>query len=115
MNILNKRISDKEIQENYIYESSIKNTKTLLENRISNVEKENDTQDEVINTTMMATDELFMMLEPLLLSDTYNLERSVSKMVEMYVAMIQRGIKTIDQVPTRYREQVKELLSLLED
>ena len=113
--VYNRALTDKEIQENYIYESSIKNTKTLLENRISNVEKENDTQDEVINTTMMATDELFMMLEPLLLSDTYNLERSVSKMVEMYVAMIQRGIKTIDQVPTRYREQVKELLSLLED
>lgn len=112
--LYNRALTNKEIQENYIYESFIKNTKSLLENRISNLERENATQDEVINTTMLATDELFSMLEPLL-SDTYSLERSVSKMVEMYVAMIQRGIKTIDQVPIRYREKVKELLSQLED
>ena len=31
-------------------------------------------------------------------------------MVDLYVVMIQRGLKTIDQVPTRYREQVRELL-----
>ena len=76
----------------------------------------NDTQDELINTTMLATDEMYMMIEPLLSESvqTLSLERSVSKMVDMYVAMVQRGLKTIDEVPARYREQVKEILAQLE-
>lgn len=76
----------------------------------------NDTQDELINTTMLATDEMYMMIEPLLLEavQTLSLERSVSKMVDMYVAMVQRGLKTIDEVPSRYREQVKEIIAQLE-
>ena len=35
-------------------------------------------------------------------------------MVDLYVAMIQRGIKTIDQVPLRYREEVRRILEELE-
>lgn len=35
-------------------------------------------------------------------------------MVELYVAMVQRGLKTIDQVPARYREDVRALLTELE-
>ena len=31
-------------------------------------------------------------------------------MVELYVVMVQRGLRTIEQVPARYREQVKALL-----
>lgn len=76
----------------------------------------NDTQDVLINTTMLATDEMFTMLEPLLseVAQVLSLERSVSKMVDMYVAMVQRGLKTIEQVPARYREEVRELLAQLE-
>ena len=35
-------------------------------------------------------------------------------MVELYVVMIQRGLKTIEQVPARYREQVQALLTAVE-
>ena len=35
-------------------------------------------------------------------------------MVELYVVMVQRGLKTIDQVPARYREEVKALLEVVE-
>ena len=35
-------------------------------------------------------------------------------MVELYVIMVQRGLKTIDQVPVRYREQVKAILETIE-
>lgn len=35
-------------------------------------------------------------------------------MVDLYVAMVMRGLKTIDEVPTRYREQVKVILNQLE-
>ena len=35
-------------------------------------------------------------------------------MVELYVVMIQRGHKTIEQVPARYREEVRALLEAVE-
>ncbi len=35
-------------------------------------------------------------------------------MVELYAVMVQRGLRTIDQVPARYREQVKALLEEVE-
>ena len=35
-------------------------------------------------------------------------------MVELYAVMVQRGLRTIDQVPTRYREQVRALLEEVE-
>lgn len=89
-----------------------------LQRKNTELKATNEVQDELINTTMLATDEMFMMLEPLL-AEVVNLnilnERSVSKMVDMYVAMVQRGIKTIDQVPARYREQVKEVLAQLDN
>lgn len=35
-------------------------------------------------------------------------------MVELYVVMIQKGLKTIEEVPLRYREEVRQLLEELE-
>lgn len=35
-------------------------------------------------------------------------------MIDMYVAMIQRGLKKIEQVPIRYREDVRDALNELE-
>lgn len=70
----------------------------------------NEVQDELINIIMLATDEMFMMLEPLF-PQALTLQGGNSSIINMYVAMVQRGLKTIDQVPTRYREQVKEILA----
>ena len=33
-------------------------------------------------------------------------------MAEMYAKMVQRGIKTIDQVPAAFREDVKRILGI---
>lgn len=35
-------------------------------------------------------------------------------MVELYVVMIQRGLKTLEEVPARYKEKVKKLLEEVE-
>ena len=87
-----------------------------LEEKIEELKEENKTQDMIIDTTMLATDEIFTMIEPILelVPQTINLERGNSKMVDLYIAMIQRGIKTIDQVPLRYREEVRRILEELE-
>ena len=90
-----------------------------LEERLSNVETIQD-------ITMMALDEMYNMLEPVLdmMPTTVSVMSSRSKtviqeevrvpMVELYVVMVQRGLKTIDQVPERYREQVRKILDMVE-
>lgn len=92
----------------------------LLEDENKKIKEVNNTQDILIDTTMMATDEVYTMLEPILemmpmtMSIDGEMKGGSSKMVDMYVAMVQRGLKTIEQVPARYREEVREILAKLE-
>ena len=85
-----------------------------LEERVEQIEGVNTIQDELINVSLLATDEVFCMLEPLLSSVNIINVKGVSRMVDMYVVMIQRGLKTIEDVPLRYREEVKRILEALE-
>lgn len=85
---------------------------------IEEIKSVNSIQDEMIDTTMLALDEMFEMFEPMLSSSiksmSLNNEEVRNPMVELYVVMIQRGLKTIDQVPARYREEVKAILDAVE-
>ena len=73
------------------------------------------THDELFDGNMLAIDELFTILEPLMV-ETYSMneEMEVNPMVELYVVMVQRGLKTLEQVPARYREQVRQILEKVE-
>lgn len=113
-------------------ETTILNETQLMSGEIDNIIMEaitdSDEKHEALTDVMLcAIDEVFMMLDPLISvseevvmsmenSDQLGelLNKEVSKMVELYVVMVQRGLKTIEQVPTRYREQVKALLAEVE-
>ena len=113
-------------------ETSILNETQLMSGEIDNIIMEaitdSDEKHEALTDVMLcAIDEVFMMLDPLISvseevvmsmenSDQLGelLNKEVSKMVELYVVMVQRGLKTIEQVPARYREQVRELLANVE-
>lgn len=85
---------------------------------LKNGEETNETQDFMIDTTMMALDEIFMLFEPLLAMVPMTMSLSgeaVNPMVELYVVMIQRGLKTIEQVPERYKAEVQALLDAIEE
>ena len=84
-----------------------------LINKVAEIDQENLIQNELIDISLLATDEMYIMIEPLLEAIIIN-ERGVSKMVDMYVAMIIRGLKVIDEVPLRYREEVRLILEQLE-
>lgn len=106
--------TDTEIIVNYTINEMVINNTPTLEDRVKELEEVNATQDRLIDISLLATDEIFMMIEPLLSEvNTYNVGGN-NKMVDMYVAMVQRGLKTIDEVPVRYREQVKNILEQLE-
>ena len=85
---------------------------------IEEIKSVNNVQDEIIDMTMLALDEMFEMFEPMLSSSiksiSLNNEEVRNPMVELYVVMIQRGLKTIDQIPARYREEVKAILDAVE-
>ena len=97
------------------YEEVLCEPKTEL---ILQVNEDNKIQDTIIDISMMALDELYYMLEPVLMSvvtTTANIEKKVvNPMVELYVVMVQRGLKTLDEVPARYRKQVEEILNAVE-
>lgn len=113
-------------------ETLILNETQLMNGEIDNIIMEaitdSDEKHEALTDVMLcAIDEVFMMLDPLISvseevvmsmenSDQLGelLNKEVSKMVELYVVMVQRGLKTIEQVPARYREQVKALLAEVE-
>ena len=76
------------------------------------LEEVNEQQDELIDITMMATDEMYSMLEPLMEAVEPMGLLDCSKMAQMYVAMVQRGIKKIEDVPRRYQEEVREVLGI---
>lgn len=104
--------TDTEIIVNYAINEIVIDNTPSLEDRVKELEEVNAIQDTLIDVSLLATDEIFMMIEPLLIN-TYSVGGN-SKMVEMYVAMIQRGLKTVDEVPLRYREEVRMILEQLE-
>lgn len=113
-------------------ETLILNESQLMSGELDNIIMEaitdSDEKHEALTDVMLcAIDEVFMMLDPLISvseevvmsmenSEQLNelLNKEVNKMVELYVVMVQRGLKTIEQVPARYREQVRELLANVE-
>lgn len=86
---------------------------------LDSVHTENDVQNDIMDTTMMALDEIFMIFEPLLamvpITMSINEMEVKNPMVELYVVMIQRGLKELEDVPERYRDQVAALLEEIEN
>ena len=83
-------------------------------NEILQTQEQLNIANEFIDKTMSAMDSLYKLIDVLLVNNGYEGEVE-NPMVELYVAMIQRGLKTIDQVPARYREQVRQLLEAVEE
>ena len=55
---------------------------------------------------------MYTSVEPLLgmIPMTIETENKVSKLVNFYVLMIKRDLKTIEEVPERFREEVNKLI-----
>ena len=68
----------------------------------------------IIDSILLGMDELLQLIEPILgfLPMTLDVEQEkvVSKFVALYVLMIQRGLKTIEEVPERLRIDVENSL-----
>lgn len=65
-----------------------------------------------IDLLLYSIDEIYTSVEPLLamVPMTIETENKVSKLVNFYVLMVKRGLKNIEEVPERFREEVNKLL-----
>ena len=80
---------------------------------IKQIKQTNTTQDSLIDIALLATDEMYMMIEPLLAEQPQFINgKGVSKnsLGEFYLAMVQRNLKAVDEVPLSFREYVLEKL-----
>ena len=66
----------------------------------------------ICDLLLYTIDELYTSVEPLLaiVPMTIETENKVSRLVNFYVLMIKRDLKTIEEIPERFREEVNKLL-----
>ena len=82
--------------------------------KISVLEDEQIIQNEEILVNMLANIEMFEMILNMMPTEANLNSKGVSPMVEVYVTLIIKGVKSIDDVPLVLREQVIERLKQLE-
>ena len=127
-------INDEEISFETTYSSEkIENEISLLENRASQIDDDimevnsrvdvnadeillinanSLSMNETINTTLLATDEMYQIIEPLIDSNanTMSNSQSLKNIEKAYLLMVKRGIKNIEEVPLRFRETIRKML-----
>lgn len=79
-----------------------------------NINSTNEMNEMTIDLLLLTLDEMYVSFEPILsmVPMTMDLEHEekVSKFVNLYLLMIKKGLKTIDEIPEKFREQVNRLL-----
>lgn len=68
---------------------------------------------ETLNTLLLAIDEIYIAVEPLLMMVPMPIseeDKVTSNLIPFYAEMVKRGLKTKEEVPERFREEVIELL-----
>ena len=98
-------------------------TDNIIMSAIVDSDEKHETLTDVL---LCAIDDLYSQIDPLLtvseelcIMGEFESKSRINalggdSMVELYVVMIQRGLKTVEQVPARYREQVQALLTAVE-
>lgn len=98
-------IDEKYINMDYVVEMD------ELKNSFNEVIKQNET---TIDLLLFSIDELYMSVEPLLAmvpaTLDINYDDKISKLAYFYALMIERDLKTIDDIPVRFREEVERIL-----
>ena len=74
-----------------------------------------ETNNQTINTMLMAVDEIYTSIEPLLMMIPMPIPEDneipiISNLVPFYVEMVKRGLKTKEEVPEKFKDEVIKLL-----
>ncbi|MFY0934819.1 CD1375 family protein [Clostridioides difficile] len=93
--------------------------KSRQRKELDDLDSSQKTQDDDITDLMLATAEICEMVLSSQQTSTMSLKNiklneGGSSMAAIYVGLIERGLKTIDQVPIKYREEVRKMCEALE-
>ncbi|HHN8270161.1 hypothetical protein C4Z88_01525 [Clostridioides difficile] len=93
--------------------------KSRQRKELDNLNTSQETQDNDITDLMLATAEICEMVLSSQQTSTMSLKNiklneGGSSMAAIYVGLIERGLKTIEQVPIKYREEVRKMCEALE-
>ena len=74
-----------------------------------------ETNNQTINTMLMAVDEIYTSIEPLLMMIPIPIPEDneipiISNLIPFYVEMVKRGLKTKEEVPEKFKDEVIKLL-----
>lgn len=100
-----------------LLDSQLVNKISILEGENEKLKLEQEQQNEEILVNMLANTEMFEMLLgmiPMTLSKDKTKNNGGNSMIEVYVTLIIKNVKTIEDVPLVIREQVIERLKQLE-
>lgn len=100
-----EEVDEKYVNMDYVVElNDVKESFNFFSEETSNI----------IDSILLGMDELLQLIESILGSLPMTLdaeqEKVVSKFVALYVLMIQRGLKTIEEIPERFKGDVENLL-----
>ena len=103
-----------EIQYSYREWQEVQNNKiSILEGENEKLKLEQEQQNEEILVNMLANTEMFELILGMI-PMSINENKGGNSMIEVYVTLIIKGVKTIEDVPLVIREQVIERLKQLE-
>ncbi|MCU6009084.1 hypothetical protein H3U41_19675 [Clostridioides difficile] len=93
--------------------------KSRQRKELDDLDSSQKTQDNDITDLMLATAEICEMVLSSQQASTMSLKNiklneGGSSMAAIYVGLIERGLKTIDQVPVKYREEGRKMCEALE-
>lgn len=78
---------------------------------ITKIKNEQIETQEMLDILFTAADEMFSMIDAMMgFVMTLNEEDGLSPMGRFYAAMIERNLKTIDDIPVKYKKEVSEFL-----
>lgn len=82
---------------------------TDMMKEINNIKEEAKDNDIDIEILLMSVDRLYELLEPLLIN-TMAIMEGEDPLLQLYLRIVKKGLKDIEDVPESYRERVKALL-----
>ena len=111
-------IFDNYLKENSVSSLELSNRINLINNDIESIDDYQRAQDEEILMNLMASTDIFEMIVMMMasgVSDEISIRsnKGVNGMVEVYVSLIVKGKKTINDVPAMIRTQVEAMLKEL--
>ena len=112
INILNTYILENAVTTSEL-QANVMSLRNDVDNEIDNINEYQETQDNEILNTMLATTEIYETVLMATVSAFALNEEEVSnnifgkRMISIYVTLIEKGLKTIDEIPFVIREQVK--------